>query len=173
MQDCTLAKRFFLVKEGFGVDAHHLSQSVAAGAHSLRVVKRKSERWQSQKRLSYARIQQSYIGCEFRRGTDRAAEVAAHLFLVYDYGSGQILYLVHVRTGEFRKPCPGKRTEGFDELSLSFGVNRIEEQRGLAAAAGSGKDHDAVFGNVQVNVFQVVGVSVPDNDSVVVLHSCK
>lgn len=66
-----------------------------------------------------------------------------------------------------------KELEGFDELSLSFGVNRIEEQRGLAAAAGSGKDHDAVFGNVQVNVFQVVGVSVPDDDSVVVLHSCK
>ena len=138
------------------------------------MVEGKGEGRQIQERLANSRIEQAYVGGQLGCRTDRASEVAAHLLLVYDYRRGKIPDLLHVRAGQFREPCPRKGTEGLDQLALGFGVDGIEEQGRLAAAAGAAEDDNAVLWNLQAYVFQIVGMRISDDDTVLwlVVHIC-
>ena len=51
---------------------------------------------------------------------------------------------------------PGVDRETFDVLPLPFGKERVERERALARAARPGDDDQAVAGDVEIDVLQVV-----------------
>ena len=60
---------------------------------------------------------------------------------------------------------PGVDRQAFDVLPLAFGVERVEGQRTLARAAGAGDDHEAVAGDVEIDVAEVVRSRAADADA--------
>ena len=61
---------------------------------------------------------------------------------------------------------PGLGGQAFDLAALAFGVQGVEGQRGFARAAQAGDDHQAVAGNGQVDVLQIVLAGADDFDGV-------
>ena len=56
----------------------------------------------------------------------------------------------------------GRQT--FDITALTFGIQGVKGQAGFARTAQARNDHQLVAGNVQVNVFEVVGASTAHTD---------
>ena len=117
--------------------------------------------------MADAGVEQSDVGCQFGGSSDRTAEIAAHLLLVNYNRSGQVLDFVHIGTGQLRKSCAGERAEGLDQLALGLGVDGVKQHRGLAAAADATEHHDAVFGDFQIDIAQIVRVRSFDDDVIV------
>ncbi len=70
-----------------------------------------------------------------------------------------IVYLWFIVTA---KELSGVGIETFDISSLSFGVESVEGERGLAGTADSGDDDKFVAWNLDVNAFEVVDACVFD-----------
>jgi hypothetical protein len=61
---------------------------------------------------------------------------------------------------------PGIRRQRFDVPALPLGVDRVERQRRLPRARQAGEDDQAVPGQLEVDVLEVVLASPPDRDDV-------
>ncbi len=109
-------------------------------------------------------IQQAKVGRNLGGGPDRAAAGPAHRLLVNDDGRGDVLDLIDGRAGELGQPAAGEGRERLYQLPLRLGIDGIEDQAGLAAAADAGEHHDLVprYGNR--HVLQVVGARSAHDD---------
>src|SRR5690606_18761245 len=71
---------------------------------------------------------------------------------------------------ELIEELPSVRREGFDVPSLSFGVDRIESQRGLSRSARAGDDDEAVSRKLAAYVLEVVLRGTADDQT---LHGSR
>ena len=77
--------------------------------------------------------------------------------LLFDGDHGRKAFdLVHIGAFHPADELAGIGGKGLHVAALPFGVDRIESQGGFPAAGKTGKDHQTVAGNAQVDVFQVV-----------------
>ena len=102
------------------------------------------------------RIQESQIVVNLRNCPDRRAWIFRGGFLIDCNGRRQSFDLVHIRLADTVEELSGIGGERLDIAALPFGVEGIERQRTLAAAADTGDDYKGVFGYFKVDIFQIV-----------------
>ena len=163
MRDCPLTDGFRAVEKQIEVEFDLFAKPVAMRTHSFGMVKRKVKR-RSDKRFAEPRKQQPQVSIYLGSCANGALQVVAHSLLVYDNCSVEIENVVHIGTRQFRHPRAGKRAERFDQLTLRLSVNCIEQQPLFSRTRHSRKHHLPVFRYFNVNVFQVIGVSIFDDD---------
>ena len=106
--------------------------------------------------LGGAGIKQAEEVVDFGDGAHRGAGIAAHRLLLDGDHGAQAFHLVDVGTFQDADELAGVGRQGIHVAALPFGADRIESQRRLAAARQAGDDHQAVAGNLQVDVLEVV-----------------
>ena len=106
--------------------------------------------------LADAGVEQAQIVVDFGDGAHGGARVAPRPLLVDGDGRAEALDLVDV--GLFHQAQELARIGGerLDITALAFGVDRVERQAALAAAAEAGDHHQLVARDLQVDVLQVV-----------------
>ena len=103
-----------------------------------------------------ARVQQAQVVPDLRRGRhDRARAVAARALLDRD-GGGQAVDRLDVRLLHLVEELPRVRGERLHVLALPLGEDRVEGERALARARHAGDHHQAVAGQVDREVLEVV-----------------
>ena len=116
-------------------------------------------------RLAQPGEQQPQIVVDFGdRGHGAAGIVAAGPLVDRDR---RLKALDQIDVGPFQlmQELPGVGREAFDVLPLPLGIERVEGQRALARPAGPGDHHEAVAGDVEVEVLQVVHPRPADADA--------
>ncbi len=116
------------------------------------------------------REQHAQVVVDFGDGADGRTRIVRRRLLFDGDGRGQALDVVDVRLlhdGE-ELACVGR--ERLDVAALSLRVDRVERKRRLARARQPGDDDQAVAGQVEVDVAQVVGARAADADDV---HSAR
>ena len=115
-----------------------------------------------------AGIEQTQIVVNFRHRADCGTRVFARRLLVDGDGGGKAVDGIHVRL--FHLPQKLTRVGGkrFDVAPLPLGVERVERQRGFAAAGKAGEDDELVARQGQVKALEVVLANAADDD--VFLH---
>ena len=78
----------------------------------------------------------------------------------------QTLDEVDVRLVHLTEELPGVRRKRLDVPALPLGIDRVERQRGLPRARQAGEDDQAVPGQLEVDVLEVVLASPSDRDDV-------
>ena len=115
--------------------------------------------------LAQPRVKQPQVIVDFGDGGHRAARIVAAGALVDGDRRLQALDEIDVGPLELMEELPGVDRQAFDVLPLSFGIERVEGQRTLARAAGTGDHHQPVAGQVDVDVLQVVNAGAANADA--------
>ena len=100
--------------------------------------------------------QQSQVVIDLRYRAHSGARVAGGGLLVNGYGRGQTLDIVHIRLLHLTQELTGIRGQALHIPTLTFGINGVKSQAGLAGAGQAGKHHQLVPGNLYINILQVV-----------------
>ena len=79
--------------------------------------------------------------------------------------------MIHARRLQSTQELPGVGAERFNVPSLTFGVDRVDGEAALAAAAGTGAERDCVSGNLTRDVLSSVLCGPDDGDNVARLAS--
>ena len=90
------------------------------------------------------------------RGAHGGARVLVRGLLLDGDDRAEPRNLVHIRTLQVAQEIPGIRGEGLDVAPLPFGKERVERQRRLSASAQPGNHRQAVAGDADVDVLQIV-----------------
>ena len=118
-----------------------------------------------------ARPQQTHVVVDLRHRAHRGARVARGGFLVDGDGRGQAVNVVHVRLVHLPQKHPGVGAQALDIATLALGVDRVEGERGLAAARQARDHHELVARDLHVDVFQIVLPRALDENAL--LHFCS
>ena len=110
--------------------------------------------------------QQPQIVVDLGDGADRGPGIVGRGLLFDGDGRRQSLDMVHIRLFHHRQKLARVGGEGLHVAALPLGVDGIEGQRGLAGARQPGDHDQAVPGEIQIDVFQVVGACAPDVNAV-------
>ena len=147
------------------VELAYLAQARAARAAPLRMVERERVRI-AHERLPHAREEQAHeridIGVRAHGGTG----VLCGLLLVDDDGNGQPLDAIDVGAAVLGQVLLHEGGKGVVELAAALGGDGVHHQRRLATAAHAREDGDAVFGQGERDVLEVVFRRSTDNDAV-------
>ena len=81
-------------------------------------------------------------------------------------GRGQPFDVLHVRLVHEFQELPGVGRQGLHVAPLPLGIEDVEGQGGFTRTAYPGDDDEAVAGQFQVDVLEVVFPGAPDNDLV-------
>ena len=115
-------------------------------------------------RLAQACEQQPQVIVDFRDRGHGAARVLAAGALVDRDRRLQAFDQVDVRAFQLVQELPGVDRQAFDVLPLPLGEQRVEGQRALARAAGAGDHDQAIAGQVDVDISQVVDPGAANAD---------
>ena len=114
--------------------------------------------------------QQAQILVDFGGGSDGGTRVPAH-YLLFDGNGGRNAFdKVTFGFAHSSEELAGIRGKAFHIAPLSFGIERVERQRGFPRARQSGDNHQLVARDIYVNVFQVVDFSSFDGYIVTFSH---
>ena len=110
-------------------------------------------------------IEQPQVIVNLRDGGHRAAGIMAAGPLID--GDRRLKPFDQIDVGPFElvQELAGVGREAFDVLPLSFGIEGVEGQRAFARPAGAGDDDQAVAGQGQIEVLQVVRAGPVDADA--------
>jgi len=97
-------------------------------------------------------------------GGDDGARAGAGAALFDGDGGREALDEVHLRFLHLVEELAGVGGEALDVFALALGVDGVERERRLAAAAEAGDDHQLVARDVQREVFQIVLTRAADAD---------
>ncbi len=100
-------------------------------------------------------------------GADGRARIRSGRLLLDGDGGRQAVDEVDVRLLHLLEELAGVGGERFDIAPLSFGVNRVEGQRGLARPREAGDDDQPVTGKVDVDILEVVDARAAHRNPVV------
>ena len=89
-------------------------------------------------------------------GSNRASWISIDGFLIDGEGWTQAIDSVHLRFFHLAEELTRVARQGLHETALTFLVNRIEGEGGLAATAQASDHHQLVSRDVDVDIFQVV-----------------
>ena len=117
-------------------------------------------------RFAQPGIEQPQVIVDLGDRGHRAAGIVAAGPLVDGDRRLQALDQVDVRPFELMEELPGVGREALDILPLAFGIERVEGQRALARPAGAGDDDQAIAGQGEIEVLQVVRPGAVDADAV-------
>ncbi len=95
---------------------------------------------------------------------DGGAAGAHRIGLVDCDGRGHTLHAVDRRAVHAVQELPRIGREGFDVAALPLGVEGVEDQAALAAAAGSGDYRHLAGPDVQVEILQIVLAGAANED---------
>src|SRR6185436_10446725 len=104
-----------------------------------------------------AREEGSEVGLEIGEGRDRRTARLHRRSSIYRDRGGDRIERAHGRTLEALEELASVRAEALDEPPLAFGIQRIEGERGLAGPARTGERDELAWGEIEVDVLQVVG----------------
>src|SRR5690606_8869656 len=107
-------------------------------------------------RFPCAGKKQSHEVIDFRYGADSRARVSGGRLLFDRNDRAKAIDLIDIRSLKVSQKAAGVRGKAFHIPPLPFGVNGIKRQRGLAASADAGNDHQFVAGEGDVDVFEVM-----------------
>ncbi len=107
-------------------------------------------------RLAGAGKEQAQEIVYFSDGAHRGARIATGGFLFDGNNGTEAGNLLYIRAFHLADELAGIRRKGFHVAALPLGINGIEGQRGLAAAADAGDDDELITGNAHVHIAQVV-----------------
>ena len=117
-------------------------------------------------RMADAGIQQPEIVVDLGDGPHGRARVAGGRLLVDGDGRRQALDEVDVRLVHLAQELAGVGGEGLDVAALALGVDGVEGQRGLARPGQAREDDQAVPGQVEGDITQVVLTSAANDETV-------
>ena len=98
-------------------------------------------------------IKQTQIIINFRCCADCRTGILIRRFLFNRNNRTQSRNLIDIGTLQISQEITGIRRKGFDIPTLSFGKNRVERQRRLAASAQSRNNGKTVTGNFRIDIF--------------------
>ena len=110
--------------------------------------------------------EQAQVVVDLGDGPDGGAGVVGGGLLLDGDGRGQALDVVDVRLLHDRQELPGIGREGLHIAPLALGIDGVEGQGRLAGPRKPGEDDEAVPGQVEVDVLEVVGAGAADADAV-------
>src|SRR5205823_1318833 len=114
---------------------------------------------------------QAQVVVDLGYGADGRAGVAAGGLLIDGDGRRQPLDVVHVGLVHLAEELAGVGAQALDVAPLTFRVEGVEGERGLAGPGETGDHHELIAGYLQVDVLEVVLTRALDEDSVVLRHS--
>ena len=117
-------------------------------------------------RLAQSREEQPQVVVDFRDRGHGAAGIVAAGPLVDGDRRLETVDEIDVGTFQLMEELPRVDRETLDVLALPFGVEGVEGQRALARSAGAGDDHEAIAGEIEVDILQVVHPRPADADAV-------
>jgi len=101
-------------------------------------------------------VEQLHVVRDLGHGAHGGARRAHRVLAVDGDGGRDPLDLVHLGAVHAVHELAGVGREGLDVAPLAFGVERVEGERRLARAAHPGDHRDAVQGDVEIEVFEIV-----------------
>ena len=110
--------------------------------------------------------EQAQVVVDLGDGPDGGAGVVRGGLLLDGDGRGQALDVVDVRLLHDRQELPGIGREGFHVAPLALGIDGVEGERRFSGPRKPGEDDEAVPGQVEVDVLEVVGAGAADADAV-------
>src|SRR6266540_2208190 len=102
------------------------------------------------------RVEQPEVVVDLGGGADRRARRPDRVLLLQGHRRADLLDLVHVGTVDPLEEHPGVGREGLDVTPLALGEERVESERGLTGAGHPGHDGEAVVGDLERDVLEVV-----------------
>ena len=111
-----------------------------------------------------AREQQSQVIVDLGDRADRRARIVRGRLLLDRDRRRQAVDRVDVGLFHHRQELPRVRRQRFDVAALSFGVDRVERERGLARARQAGEHDQPVARQLEIDVAQVVRARAADED---------
>ncbi len=114
-----------------------------------------------------ARPEQAQVVVQLRGGADGRAAILDRVLLLDGDGGRDVLDPVDVRLVHALQELAGVGAEGLDVAALALGVEGVEGEGGLAAAADARHDDVAVAGDVDVDVLEIVHPHAAGADGVV------
>ena len=104
-------------------------------------------------RLACASKEQAQIVVNLRHGTHRGAWVTTGGFLVDGNRGAEALDVIHLGLVHLAEKLARVRGKAFHVAALALGVNGVEGEAGLAAAAQARDDHQLIARDFHVNIF--------------------
>ena len=120
-------------------------------------------------RRAYAGEQQAQIIVDFGNGANGRTRVVAGGFLFDRNGGREAFNQIDIGFVHHLQKLARIGGKAFHITALAFGIQGVERQRRFAAARQAGHHHELMAGNVEIDVFQVVGAGAADADGVVVV----
>ncbi len=100
--------------------------------------------------------EQAHVVVDFRHRADGGTRVAAGGLLLDRNGGREALDRIDVRLAGQLQELPRVGGKALDIAALSLGIDRVEGERGLARAGQPGDDREAVAGDLDVDVLEIV-----------------
>ena len=97
-------------------------------------------------------IEKTHIIVDFRDCTYRGTRISVCRFLVNGNRGRKSLYKLHIRLFHLSEELPRVGGKRLHIAPLSLRINRIECKRGLAGARKSGKNHQRISRNIQIDM---------------------
>jgi hypothetical protein len=108
--------------------------------------------------------EEAQVVVDFRDGAHGGPGVVGAPLLLDGDGRGEPGDVLHIGLALHAEKLPRIGREGFDVAPLPLGVDGVERQGGLAGAGRPGDDHEAVLGNGDGDVLQVMFFCAPYDD---------
>ena len=116
--------------------------------------------------MADAGIQKAQVVVDLGDGPDGRAGVARGRLLVDGDGGRQALDEIDVGLVHLPQELAGVGRQRFDVAALALGIDRVEGQGGLARSRQAGEDDQAVPGQIEGDVSQVVLASAANDETV-------
>jgi len=110
------------------------------------------------------RKQHTEIIVDFGDGADGGSGVVTGALLLDRDGRGQPLDGVHIGLPHLVEKLTGVGRQGLHIAALSFGVDRVEGQRGLSGPAEPRDDDELVPRDLEIQTFEIVLAGAFDDD---------
>ena len=115
-------------------------------------------------RLAHAGVEQAQVVVDFGDGAHGGTRVVGGGFLLDGNRRRQPLDVIHVGLFHHREELPGVGRQGFHIAPLALGVEGVEGERRLARTGQPGDHDQAIAGQRQVDVLEVVGAGTANPD---------
>ena len=109
------------------------------------------------------------LGDRAHRGTG----VVARGLLIDRNSRGQAFDRIDIRLIDLAEELTGVSRQTLDITALTFGKDRVERQRALAAPTHTGEHHHLVARNGDIHVFEIVLARSPHPDHILIRPSAQ
>jgi hypothetical protein len=113
--------------------------------------------------MPYTGKEKTEVVVDLGDGTDGGPGIVTPLLLIDKNGRGKTLDLIYIWFIHYSQELSGVRAKRLYIATLAFGVDGVVSHGAFARSRNTGEDNQFVFGEHQINVFEVV-LSGSSND---------